>query len=52
MKSQNQSPAYFNKGKISIPPGILGQWGYHYNLLNLPEPFQAVLFYDDSVTAM
>lgn len=49
MKSQHQSPVHFSKGKISMPPDVLGQWGYHYNLLNLQEPFQAVLFYDDSV---
>lgn len=35
-----------------MPPDIFGQWGYRYNLLNLQGPFQAVLFYDDSVTAM
>lgn len=52
MKSQNQSAVHVSKGKISIPPDISGQWGYHYNLLNLQKPFQAVLFYDDSVTAM
>lgn len=50
MKSQNQSIDDFSKGKISISPDILGQWGCHY--LNLQDPFQIVLFYDGSVTAM
>jgi len=50
MKSQNQSIDDFSKGKISISPDILGQWGCHY--LNLQDPFQIVLFYNGSVTAM